>query len=80
MQYGRIQQELRQQLIDTGKIENLGRSYKEGYGYKFTPALQTLRSFVDKLKSEFIIDIKYNTKCKTLYSSSIYLRSKNNEN
>ena len=73
MQYGRIQAELRELLIKKGRIYNLGRTYREIGNLNFKPSDQHLKTFIDKLRSEFKIRIVYQTKFNTLYSSTLVL-------
>ena len=73
MQYERIQAELREELIKKGKINNLGRAYKEIACAKYKIPDQQLKSFVEKLRTEFKVRIVYQTKFKTLYSSTLIL-------
>ena len=73
MQYERIQNELRELLIKKGRIYNLGRTYREIGNLNFKPSEQHLKSFIDKLRSEFKIRIVYQTKFNTLYSSTLVL-------
>ena len=73
MQYGRIQAELREELIKKGKIYNLGRTYSELASQNVKPTEHQLRSFIDKLKTEFKIRIVYYNNIKTLYSSTLIL-------
>ena len=73
MQYERIQSELREMLIKKGKIYNLGKTYRELGNLNFKPSEQHLKSFIDKLRTEFKIRIVYQTKFNTLYSSTLVL-------
>ena len=73
MQYERIQNELRELLIKKGRIYNLGRTYREIGNLNFKPSEQYLKSYIDKLRTEFKIRIVYQTKFNTLYSSTIVL-------
>ena len=73
MQYGRIQTELREQLIKKGKIYNLGRSYSELASQNIKPSEQQLKSFIDKLRTEFKVRIVYHHNIKTLYSATLVL-------
>ena len=73
MQYGRIQAELREMLIKKGKIYNLGRTYSELARQNVKPTEQQLKSFIDKLRSEFKVKIVYHYNIKTLYSASLIL-------
>ena len=73
MQYGRIQAELREELIKKGKIYNLGRTYSELASQNVKPTEHQLKSFIDKLRSEFKVRIVYHYNIRTLYSASIYL-------
>ena len=68
MQYGRIQAELREELIKKGKIYNLGRTYSELASQNVKPSEQQLKSFIDKLRTEFKVRIDYH-----FYSSFIVL-------
>ena len=73
MQYGRIQAELRDELIKKGKIYNLGRTYSELASQNVKPTEHQLKSFIDKLRTEFKIRIVYQYNIKTLYSSTLVL-------
>ena len=73
MQYGRIQAELREMLIKKGRINNLGRIYSELASQNVKPSEYQLKSFVDKLRSEFKVKIVYHYNIKTLYSSTLIL-------
>ena len=73
MQYGRIQAELREMLIKKGKIYNLGRTYSELASQNVKPSEHQLKSFIDKLRSEFKVRIVYLYKIKTLYSATLIL-------
>ena len=73
MQYGRIQAELRELLIKKGRIYNLGRTYSELASQNVKPSEHQLKSFIDKLRTEFKIRIVYQTKFNTLYSSTLVL-------
>ena len=73
MQYGRIQAELREMLIKKGKIYNLGRTYSELASQNVKPSEHQLKSFIDKLRSEFKVKIVYLYKIKTLYSATLIL-------
>ena len=73
MQYGRIQSELREMLIKKGKIYNLGRTYSELASQNVKPTEQQLKSFIDKLRTEFKVRIVYQYNIKTLYSSTLIL-------
>ena len=73
MQYGRIQAELREMLIKKGKIYNLGRTYSELASQNVKPSEHQLKSFVDKLRSEFKVRIVYLYNIKTLYSATLIL-------
>ena len=73
MQYGRIQAELREMLIKKGKIYNLGRTYSELASQNVKPSEHQLKSFVDKLRSEFKVRIVYYYNIKTLYSATLIL-------
>ena len=77
MQYGRIQAELREELIKKGKIYNLGRTYSELASQNVKPSEHQLKSFIDKLRSEFKVRIVYLYKIKTLYSSTLILMEDN---
>ena len=63
MQYGRIQAQLREELIKKGKIYNLGRTYSELASQNVKPSEHHLKSFIDKLRNEF----------KALYSATLIL-------
>ena len=73
MQYGRIQAELREMLIKKGKIYNLGRTYSELASQNVKPSEHQLKSFIDKLRTEFKVKIVYLYKIKTLYSATLIL-------
>ena len=73
MQYGRIQSELREMLIKKGKIYNLGRTYSELASQNVKPSEHQLKSFIDKLRTEFKVRIVYLYKIKTLYSATLIL-------
>ena len=73
MQYGRIQAELREMLIKKGKIYNLGRTYSELASQNIKPSEHQLKSFIDKLSSEFKVRIAYHYNIKTLYSATLVL-------
>ena len=73
MQYGRIQSELREMLIKKGKIYNLGRTYSELASQNVKPSEHQLKSFIDKLRTEFKVRIVYLYKIKTLYSATLVL-------
>ena len=73
MQYGRIQAELRDELIKKGKIYNLGRTYSELASQNVKPSEHQLKSFIDKLRSEYKVRIVYHYNIKTLYSASLIL-------
>ena len=73
MQYGRIQAELRDELTKKGKIYNLGRTYSELASQNVKPTEHQLKSFIDKLRSEFKVRIVYQNNIKTLYSASLVL-------
>ena len=73
MQYWRIQAELREMLIKKGKIYNLGRTYSEQASQNVKPTEQQLKSFIDKLRSEFKVRIDYHYNIKTLYSATLIL-------
>ena len=73
MQYGRIQAELREMLIKKGKIYNLGRTYSELARQNVKPSEHQLKSFIDKLRSEFKVRIVYLYNIKTLYSATLIL-------
>ena len=73
MQYGRIQAELREMLIKKGKIYNLGRTYSELASQNVKPSEHQLKSFIDKLRTEFKVRIVYLYNIKTLYSASLIL-------
>ena len=74
MQYGRIQSELREMLIKKGKIYNLGRTYSELASQNVKPSEHQLKSFIDKLRTEFKVRIVYLYKIKTLYSATLILK------
>ena len=73
MQYGRIQAELREELIKKGKIYNLGRTYSGLASQNVKPTEHQLKSFIDKLRTEFKVRIVYHYNIKTLYSASLIL-------
>ena len=73
MQYGRIQAELREMLIKKGKIYNLGRTYSELASQNVKPSEHQLKSFIDKLSTEFKVRIVYLYNIKTLYSATLIL-------
>ena len=73
MQYGRIQSELREMLIKKGKIYNLGRTYSELASQNVKPSEHQLKSFIDKLRTEFKVKIVYHYNIKTLYSATLIL-------
>ena len=73
MQYGRIQAELREMLIIKGRIYNLGRTYSELASQNVKPSEHQLKSFIDKLRTEFKVRIVYLYKIKTLYSATLIL-------
>ena len=73
MQYGRIQAQLREELIKKGKIYNLGRTYSELASQNVKPSEHQLKSFIDKLRSEFKVRIVYHYNIKTLYSATLIL-------
>ena len=73
MQYGRIQAELREELIKKGRIYNLGRTYSELASQNVKPSEHQLKSFIDKLRSEFKVKIVYLYNIKTLYSATLIL-------
>ena len=73
MQYGRIQAELRDELTKKGKIYNLGRTYSELASQNVKPTEHQLKSFIDKLRTEFKVRIVYQNNIKTLYSASLVL-------
>ena len=73
MQYGRIQSELREMLIKKGKIYNLGRTYSDLASQNVKPSEQQLKSFIDKLRTEFKVRIVYHYNIKTLYSATLIL-------
>ena len=73
MQYGRIQAELREMLIKKGKIYNLGRTYSELASQNVKPTEYQLKSFIDKLRTEFKVRIVYLYNIKTLYSATLIL-------
>ena len=73
MQYGRIQAELRDELIKKGKIYNLGRTYSELASQNVKPSEHQLKSFIDKLRTEFKVRIVYHYNIKTLYSATLIL-------
>ena len=74
MQYGRIQADLREMLIKKGKIYNLGRTYSELASQNVKPSEHQLKSFIDKLRSEFKVKIVYHYNIKTLYSATLILK------
>ena len=73
MQYGRIQAQLREELIKKGKIYNLGRTYSELASQNVKPSEHQLKSFIDKLRTEFKVRIVYHYNIKTLYSATLLL-------
>ena len=73
MQYGRIQAQLREELIKKGKIYNLGRTYSELASQNVQPSEHQLKSFIDKLRTEFKVRIVYLYNIKTLYSATLIL-------
>ena len=73
MQYGRIQTELREMLIKKGKIYNLGRTYSELASQNVKPSEHQLKSFIDKLRSEFKVRIVYHYNITTLSSATLIL-------
>ena len=73
MQYGRIQAELRERLIKKGKINNHGRTYCEHASQNVKPSEHQLKSFIDKLRTEFKVRIDYHYNIKTLYSATLIL-------
>lgn len=73
MQYGRIQAELREMLIKKGRINNLGRMYSELASQNIKPSEHQLKSFIDKLRTEFKVRIVYLYNIKTLYSATLIL-------
>ena len=73
MQYGRIQSELREMLIKKGRIYNLGRAYSELASLNVKPSAHQLKSFIDKLRTEFKVRIDYHYNIKTLYSATLVL-------
>ena len=73
MQYGRIQAELREMLIKKGKIYNLGRTYSEIASQNVKPTEHQLKSFINKLRTEFKVRIVYLYNIKTLYSATLIL-------
>ena len=73
MQYGRIQAQLREELIKKGKIYNLGRTYSELASQNVKPSEHQLKSFIDKLRTEFKVRIVYLYNIKTLYSATLIL-------
>ena len=77
MKYGRIQIQLRDQLIKKGRINNLGRSYSELSSQKIKPTEYQLKMFIDKLRTEFKVRIVYNYNIKTLYSATLVLMEVN---
>ena len=74
MQYGRIQSEFREMLVKKGKIYNLGRTYSELASQNVKPSEHQLKSFIDKLRSEFKVRIVYHYNIKTLYSATLILK------
>ena len=77
MQYGRIQTELREMLIKKGKIYNLGKTYSELASQNIKPSEHQLKSFIDKLRTEFKVRIVYHYNIKTLYSATLILMEVN---
>ena len=77
MQYGRIQAQLREELIKKGKIYNLGRTYSELASQNVKPSEHQLKSFIDKLRTEFKVRIVYLYNIKTLYSATLILMEEN---
>ena len=77
MQYGRIQAELREELIKKGKIYNLGRTYSGLASQNVKPTEHQLKSFIDKLRTEFKVKIVYHYNIKTLYSATLILKEEN---
>ena len=77
MQYGRIQSQLREELIKKGKIYDLGRTYSELASQNVKPSEHQLKSFIDKLRTEFKVRIVYLYNIKTLYSATLILMGKN---
>ena len=73
MQYGRIQTQLREELIKKGRIYNLGWTYSIYSSNNTKPTEHQLKSFVDKLRTEFKVKIVYFPKIKTLYSATLIL-------
>ena len=73
MQYGRIQAEIREMLIKKGRINNLGRTYSEIASQNVKPTEHQLKSFIDKLRTEFKVRIVYLYNIKTLYSAKLIL-------
>ena len=73
MQYGRIQAELREMLIKKGRINNLGRTYSEFASQNVKPSEYQLKSFINKLRTEFKVRIVYLYNIKTLYSATLIL-------
>ena len=71
MQYGRIQAELREMLIKKGRIYTLGRTYSELANQNVKPSEHQLKSFIDKLRTEFKVKIVYLYNIKTLYSATL---------
>ena len=73
MQYGRIQAELREMLIKKGIFYNLGRTYSVLASQNVNPSKHQLKSFIDKLRTEFKVRIVYLYNIKTLYSATLIL-------
>ena len=73
MQYGRIQAELREELIKKGRINNLGRTYSEQASQNVKPTEHQLKSFIEKLRTEFKVRIVYLNNIKTLFSATLIL-------
>ena len=73
MQYERIQSELREMLIKKGKIYNLGRTYSELASQNVKPSEHQLKSYIDKLRTEFKVRIVCHYNIKTLYSATLIL-------
>ena len=74
MQYGRIQAVLREKLIKKGKIYNLGRTYSEQASQNVKPSEYQLKSFIEKLRTEFKVRIVYHYNIKTLNSATLILK------
>ena len=73
MKYGRIHAVFREMLFKYGRIYNLGRTYSELASQNVKPTEHQLKSFIDKLRTEFKVRIDYHYNIKTLYSASLIL-------